>query len=98
MPTTRTPRPHCPSRPSASRYQSRSGVKRLAGLLALGGLAVLVSGCVVAPVGYRTYGAYPVAPVYIDPAPVVVVPGGYGYGYGGHGGYRGYRGHGGHWR
>lgn len=70
--------------------------RRLSGLLALGGLAVLVSGCVVAPVGYRAYGGYPAAPVYVDPAPVVVVPGGYGYG--GHGGYRGYRGHGGHWR
>ena len=84
---------------------SKPTIKRLAGLLALGGLAALVSGCVVAPVGYRTYGAYPAAPVYVEPAPVIVVPGGYGYGgyggYGGHGGYRGYRGyrgHGGHWR
>ena len=34
-----------------------------------------------------------------EPAPVVVVPGGYGYGgHGGYGGHRGYRGHGGHWR
>jgi hypothetical protein len=73
--------------------------RRLTGLLALGGLAVLVSGCVVAPVGYRAYGGYQAAPVYVEPAPVVVVPGGYGYGgHGGYGGYRGYRGHGGHWR
>lgn len=82
----------------------RPGIKRWTGLLALGGLAVLMSGCVVAPVGYRAYGGYPASSVYVEPAPVVAVPGGYGYGYGGHGGYggygghRGYRGHGGHWR
>ncbi|OYY53214.1 MAG: hypothetical protein B7X59_03630 [Polaromonas sp. 39-63-203] len=59
----------------------------------------MVSGCVVAPVGYRAYGGYQAAPVYVEPAPVVVVPGGYGYGgHGGYGGHRGYRGHGGHWR
>lgn len=73
--------------------------RRLTGLLALGGLAFLVSGCVVAPVGYRAYGGYQAAPVYVEPAPVVVVPGPYGYGgHGGYRGYRGYRGHGGHWR
>ena len=71
--------------------------KRLSGLLALAGLATLLSGCVVAPIGHRPYGAYPAASVYVEPAPVVVVPGpGYG-GYYGYRGYRGYRGHG-YWR
>lgn len=94
-----TPRPISAKSQSDTRPHSQPGFKRLAGLLALGGLAALVSGCVVAPVGYRTYGAYPAASVYVEPAPVVVVPGPYGYGgYGGHGGYRGYRGHGGYWR
>ena len=70
-------------------------LKRLAGLLAFGGLAAVLSGCVVAPVGYETYGAYPSGQVYVAPPPVVVSPGYYGY-RGGYG-YRGYRGHG-YWR
>ena len=74
--------------------------KRLAGLLAFGGLATLLSGCVVAPLGYDNYGAYPQGQVYVAPPPpqVVVSPGFYGYrnnyGYRGH---RGYRGNG-YWR
>ena len=75
--------------------------KRLAGLLALGGVATLLSGCVVAPLGYETYGAYPSAQVYVAPPPVVVSPGFYGYrghpGYREYGGHRGYRGQG-YWR
>lgn len=70
-------------------------LKRLAGLLAFGGLAAVLSGCVVAPVGYETYGAYPSGQVYVAPPPVVVSPGYYGY-RGGYG-YRGYRGNG-YWR
>ena len=70
-------------------------LKRLAGLLAFGGLAAVLSGCVVAPVGYETYGAYPSGQVYVAPPPVVVSPGYYGY-RGGYG-HRGYRGHG-YWR
>ena len=72
--------------------------KRIAALLAFGGLATLLSGCVVAPLGYETYGAYPQGQVYVAPPPVVVTPGFYGYrgypGYRGHGGYRGN----GYWR
>jgi hypothetical protein len=72
---------------------------RLAGLVATGALAALLSGCVVAPVGYSGYDGYPTGAVYVAPPPVVVAPGYYGYrGYGGYGPYRGYRGHGGHWR
>jgi hypothetical protein len=60
---------------------------RIAGILAASGLAVLFTGCVVAPIG-RPVAYYPaVRPVYVEPAPVVVVPAPY-YGY------RGYR----HWR
>ena len=70
-------------------------LKRLAGVLAFGGLATVLSGCVVAPVGYDTYGGYPSAQVYVAPPPVVVSPGYYGY-RGGYG-HRGYRGHG-YWR
>ena len=76
-------------------------LKRLAGFLAFGGVVMLLSGCVVAPLGYETYGAYPSAQVYVAPPPVVVSPGFYGYrghpGYRGNGGHRGYRGHG-YWR
>ena len=36
-------------------------LKRVAGLLAFGGVATLLSGCVVAPLGYDNYGAYPSA-------------------------------------
>ena len=61
---------------------------RFSGLLAMTGLAALLSGCVVAPIGARPYAVYPAASVYVEPAPVVVVPR-YGY-YGGYG-YRGYR-------
>jgi hypothetical protein len=70
-------------------------LKRLAGLLAFGGLAAVLSGCVVAPVGYDAYGGYPSGQVYVAPPPVVVAPGFYGY-RGGYG-HRGYRGHG-YWR
>ena len=70
-------------------------LKRLAGFLAFGGVVMLLSGCVVAPLGYETYGAYPSAQVYVAPPPVVVSPGFYGYR--GHQGYRGYRGNG-YWR
>lgn len=61
---------------------------RFSGLLAMAGLAALLSGCVVAPVG-RPVAYYPARPVYVEPAPVVLVPAPYPY-YG----YRGYR----HWR
>ena len=76
-------------------------LKRLAGLLAFGGAATLLSGCVVAPLGYEAYGPDPSGQVYVAPPPVVVTPGFYGYrghpGYRGYGGYGGYRGHG-NWR
>jgi hypothetical protein len=76
-------------------------LKRLTGALAFGGLTAVLSGCVVAPVGYDAYGGYPSGQVYIAPPPIVVAPGFYGHrgyrgGYG-HRGYRGYRGHG-YWR
>ena len=77
---------------------TQRNLKRIAALLAFGGLATLLSGCVVAPLGYETYGAYPQGQVYVAPPPVVVSPGFYGYrgypGYRGHGGYRGN----GYWR
>lgn len=41
---------------------------------AMVGLAAILSGCVVAPVGPRPVAVYP-AGVYVEPAPVVVVPG-----------------------
>jgi hypothetical protein len=66
-------------------------LKRLSAVLAFGGLAALLSGCVVAPVGYESY---PTGQVYVQPPPVIVAPGFYGRGYYGH---RGYRGHG-YWR
>ncbi|MES2413531.1 MAG: hypothetical protein V4614_06990 [Pseudomonadota bacterium] len=46
---------------------------RLPTLLATAGLASLLSGCVVAPIG-RPVAVYPARPVYYEPAPVVVVP------------------------
>lgn len=64
---------------------------RFPGLLAMAGLGSLLSGCVVAPIGPRPYAVYPSAAVYIEPAPVVVLP---APGYYGYRGYRGYR----HWR
>ncbi|MES2189068.1 MAG: hypothetical protein V4454_03035 [Pseudomonadota bacterium] len=63
---------------------------RLFGAVAAAGLATLLSGCVVAPVG-RPVAIYPAQPVYATPAPVVVVPAP------GYYGYYGYRGHG-RWR
>ena len=73
-------------------------LKRRAGLLAFGGVVTLLSGCVVAPLGYETYGAYPSAQVYVAPPPVVVSPGFYGYrNHHGYRGHRGYRGNG-YWR
>jgi hypothetical protein len=47
--------------------------KRLPALVAAAGLAALLSGCVVAPVG-PPVAVYPSRPVYVEPAPVVVVP------------------------
>ena len=56
---------------------------RLFALLATAGLATLLSGCVIAPLGPRPVAVYPAPPVYVDPAPVVVVPAPrYHYGYG----------------
>ncbi|WP_309679649.1 hypothetical protein [Polaromonas sp.] len=68
-------------------------ILRTTGLLGAAGAAMLLSGCVVAPIGPDPYGGYPSASVYVQPGPVVVSPGYYGYrrGYWGHGGYgRGY--------
>ena len=66
------------------RYRSLSLV------LASVGFAALLSGCVVAPIGARAYGAYPGPAVYAEPAPVVVVTAPTYFGY------YGYRGHWGH--
>lgn len=69
---------------------------RLLGLLAATSLAAVLSGCVVAPIGPRPVMVYRAPPaVYVEPAPVIVVPvtPRY-YGYPGYPGYRGYR----HWR
>ena len=78
--------------------------QRTFGALSLVGLVSLLSGCVVAPIGPPgTY--YGGSEVYVQPAPVVVVPGPpsayYGYpgyrshpGYRNHPGYRGFR----YWR
>lgn len=57
--------------------------KRLPALLAVAGLAALLSGCVVAPVAPRPVAVYPAQPVYVEPAPVVVAPapGYYRWGY-----------------
>lgn len=57
---------------------------------AMVGLAAVLSGCVVAPIGPRPVAVYP-AGVYVEPAPVVVVPAP-GYYRGGH------RHHHRHWR
>ena len=57
--------------------------KRLSALAASAGLAVLLSGCVVAPIDPGPVAVYPSRPVYVEPAPVVVVPA--------PGSYRGYR-------
>lgn len=48
--------------------------KRLSVLAGAAGLAVLLSGCVVAPIAPRPVAVYPARPVYVEPAPVVVVP------------------------
>ncbi len=64
--------------------------------LATAGFAVLLSGCVVAPVG-RPVTYYPARPIYVEPAPVVVVPAPGYYGYRGYYGYPGYYGRR-HWR
>lgn len=48
--------------------------KRLSALAAAAGLAVLLSGCIVAPIGPGPVAVYPARPVYVEPAPVVVVP------------------------
>lgn len=73
---------------------------RLSAWVASAGAAALLSGCVVAPIGHRPVAVYPHG-VYVEPAPVIVVPGPrfhYGYGYRGHPGYRGHHGHRGHHR
>ncbi len=58
---------------------------RFSGWFAAAGLAFLLTGCVVAPLGPRYAGGYRAPVVYVDPAPVVVVPApGYYYGYRGH--------------
>ncbi len=59
---------------------------RILGAAAAAGLAALLSGCVVAPIG-RPVAVYPARPVYIEPAPVVVVPAPRYY-YRGHGRWR----------
>jgi len=48
--------------------------KRLSALAAAAGLAFLLSGCIVAPIGPGPVAVYPGRPVYVEPAPVVVVP------------------------
>jgi hypothetical protein len=48
--------------------------KRLSALMGAASLAVLLSGCVVAPIAPRPVAVYPAQPVYVEPAPVVVVP------------------------
>ncbi len=70
--------------------------QRIFGALSLAGLVSLMSGCVVAPLGPHGayYGGGP--EFYVQPAPVVVVPGPprayYGHpGYRSHPGYRGFR-------
>ena len=52
----------------------KCNLKRSVALLAFGGLAALLSGCVVAPLGYEAYGTYPSGPVVVAPPPVVVAP------------------------
>jgi hypothetical protein len=63
--------------------------KRFSLMLVLAGLVTFLSGCVVAPIGARPYAAYPQAQVYIEPAPLVVAPSFWYWGYRGEGG--GYR-------
>ena len=71
---------------------------RLSLLGAAAGASVLLTGCIVAPIGPPVGVYHRTGPVYVEPAAsVVVVPGGrgyYGHGYRGrpHGGYHGYRG------
>jgi hypothetical protein len=48
--------------------------KRLSAFLGASGLAALLSGCVVAPIDPGPVAVYPARPVYVQPAPVVVVP------------------------
>ncbi|SFU48605.1 hypothetical protein SAMN05216350_102130 [Polaromonas sp. YR568] len=48
--------------------------KRLSALAAAGGLAALLSGCVVAPIEPGPVAVYPSRPVYVQPAPIVVAP------------------------
>lgn len=48
--------------------------KRLSAFMAVTGLASMLSGCVVAPIDPGPVAVYPARPVYVQPAPVVVVP------------------------
>jgi hypothetical protein len=63
---------------------------RIFGAVTAAGLATLLSGCVVAPIG-QPVAVYPAQPVYATPGAVVVVPAP------GYYRYPGYRGHG-RWR
>ena len=48
--------------------------KRLSAFAAAAGLAVLLSGCVVAPIDPGPVAVYPSRSVYVQPAPIVVAP------------------------
>lgn len=69
--------------------------KRLSGLLAMASLSTFLSGYVLAAIESRPVVVYRTPPVYVEPAPVVVIPAPPRYyRYPGYPGYRGYR----HWR
>ena len=76
-------------------HRSLHSLNRLLGMVTVASFATLLSGCVVAPIGPRPVVVYRTPPVYVEPAPIVVVPAPPRYyGYPGYPGYRGYR----HWR
>ncbi|NMM09931.1 MAG: hypothetical protein HHJ16_06630 [Polaromonas sp.] len=66
-------------------------VLRFSAWLAAAGFATLLSGCVVAPIGLRPVAVYPARAVYVEPAPIIVVPGPGYYGYQEHHGHRDWR-------